>query len=63
MAQEFQDKWAIIPKRIDEGKKLIEIARELNLSRQRISQVVQKLGLSSKYREKYSKYSLNQALQ
>ena len=53
IAQEFKDKWAIIPKRITEGKMLIEIARELNLSRQRISQVVQKLGLSEKYREKY----------
>ena len=49
--QEFQNRWVIIPKRIAEGKILIEIARELNLSRQRISQIVKKLGLNGKYRE------------
>ncbi len=49
--QEFQNRWAIVPKRIAEGKILNEIARELNLSRQRISQIVKKLGLSKKYRE------------
>ena len=49
--QEFQDRWAIIPKRIADGKILTEIARELNLSRQRISQIVKKLGLNEKYRE------------
>ena len=48
--QEFQDRWAIIPKRIADGKILTEIARELNLSRQRISQLVKQLGLSEKYR-------------
>ena len=49
--REFQGRWAIVPKRISEGKILNEIARELNLSRQRISQIVKKLGLSEKYRE------------
>ena len=51
--QEFQDRWAIIPKRIAEGKILAEIARELNLSRQRISQLAKQLGLSEKYRERW----------
>ena len=50
--QEFQDRWAIIPKRIAEGKILNEISRELKLSRQRISQLVKQLGLSEKYRER-----------
>jgi DNA-binding NarL/FixJ family response regulator len=49
--KKFQDRWAIIPKRIGEGRILNEIARELHLSRQRISQIVKKLGLSQKYRE------------
>ena len=48
--QEYQDRWAIIPKRIAEGKILNKIAQELNLSRQRISQLVKQLGLSEKYR-------------
>ena len=49
--REFQGRWAIVPKRISEGKILNEIARELKLSRQRIRQIVKKLGLSEKYRE------------
>ena len=49
--QKYKDRWAIIPRRIGEGKILNEIARELNLSRQRISQIVKRLGLSEKYRE------------